>query len=323
MPPPDVLAFYAGRIERCGEPVLELMSGSGCFLVRLVGAGFDIDGVDASADMLGHVCAGIRAMTSTPGFTNSSCTSSICPAGMRSPSAAEARSGCWWTMGRSRSRWPGSGDTPASRRVAPATAASPTAPPHLPARAGCRRTSPGCADHRAPGRPRRSPAPRARASSCRAFPSGCVGQAAAQRAGRVDHPAAGQRRAGDRDEALHSAESAGRVAASTSVNGAVLYSMLAGRVAGSEATPPSSPRVRPHTPGARRGLRTRGRAATLRDDERSAPGGPNAGPAGHGWVDPAGSRRRGSATFRDGVTSSRVGSDSFGGRGFRCRPLRP
>lgn len=50
--PPDELAFYTSYIERYGEPVLELMSGSGRFLGPLVTAGFDIDGVDASADML-------------------------------------------------------------------------------------------------------------------------------------------------------------------------------------------------------------------------------------------------------------------------------
>lgn len=51
--PPDELAFYTAHIERYGQPVLELMSGSGRFLGPLVTAGFDIDGIDASADMLG------------------------------------------------------------------------------------------------------------------------------------------------------------------------------------------------------------------------------------------------------------------------------
>lgn len=50
--PPDELAFYRSHIERHGQPVLEAMSGSGRFLVPLLDAGIDIDGVDASPDML-------------------------------------------------------------------------------------------------------------------------------------------------------------------------------------------------------------------------------------------------------------------------------
>lgn len=52
VPPADELTFYAAHIAQCGEPVLEVMSGSGRFLVPLLAAGFDVDGVDASADVL-------------------------------------------------------------------------------------------------------------------------------------------------------------------------------------------------------------------------------------------------------------------------------
>lgn len=52
-PPADEIAFYTALIGRYGEPVLELMSGSGRFLGPLVMAGFDVDGIDASAEMLG------------------------------------------------------------------------------------------------------------------------------------------------------------------------------------------------------------------------------------------------------------------------------
>lgn len=50
--PPLELAFYRAQLERYGTPALELMSGSGRFLAPLLAAGFDVDGVDASWDML-------------------------------------------------------------------------------------------------------------------------------------------------------------------------------------------------------------------------------------------------------------------------------
>lgn len=50
--PPTELAFYRECVARYGEPALELMSGSGRFLVPLRAAEVDIDGCDASADML-------------------------------------------------------------------------------------------------------------------------------------------------------------------------------------------------------------------------------------------------------------------------------
>src|SRR5439155_9828536 len=51
-PPPQELAYYLGHIQTCGEPVLEAMCGSGRYLVPLLEAGVDVDGVDASPDML-------------------------------------------------------------------------------------------------------------------------------------------------------------------------------------------------------------------------------------------------------------------------------
>ena len=55
--PVEELAYYRRRIERCGEPVLEAMCGSGRFLVPLLEAGVDIDGVDASPHMLAACAA--------------------------------------------------------------------------------------------------------------------------------------------------------------------------------------------------------------------------------------------------------------------------
>jgi SAM-dependent methyltransferase len=46
------LAFYAGFAERAGGPVLEAMCGSGRYLLPLLGRGIDVDGIDASSEML-------------------------------------------------------------------------------------------------------------------------------------------------------------------------------------------------------------------------------------------------------------------------------
>lgn len=51
-PPERELAFYRDRLVEHGTPGIELMSGSGRFLAPLLVEGFDVDGVDASADML-------------------------------------------------------------------------------------------------------------------------------------------------------------------------------------------------------------------------------------------------------------------------------
>lgn len=51
--PDDVeLAYYRESIERFGEPALDLACGAGRLLLPLVEAGLDVDGVDASSDML-------------------------------------------------------------------------------------------------------------------------------------------------------------------------------------------------------------------------------------------------------------------------------
>jgi SAM-dependent methyltransferase len=64
--PAEELAYYRHHVERCGEPVLEAMCGSGRFLVPLLEADIDIDGFDASPHMLGACAAkcagrGLRA----------------------------------------------------------------------------------------------------------------------------------------------------------------------------------------------------------------------------------------------------------------------
>jgi SAM-dependent methyltransferase len=51
-PPPGELAHYRSHIAERGEPVLEVMCGSGRLLLPLLAAGVDVDGVDASPDML-------------------------------------------------------------------------------------------------------------------------------------------------------------------------------------------------------------------------------------------------------------------------------
>lgn len=51
-PPKHALDFYRARIRAVGEPVLEVMCGSGRFLVPLAREGVDIDGIDASPEML-------------------------------------------------------------------------------------------------------------------------------------------------------------------------------------------------------------------------------------------------------------------------------
>lgn len=50
--PAEELAFYREMASRTGGPALEAMCGSGRFLLPLLAEGFDVDGIDASADML-------------------------------------------------------------------------------------------------------------------------------------------------------------------------------------------------------------------------------------------------------------------------------
>ena len=49
---PNELDYFRSAIRSFGEPVLDLGCGTGRFLVPLVGGGFDVDGVDVSADMI-------------------------------------------------------------------------------------------------------------------------------------------------------------------------------------------------------------------------------------------------------------------------------
>jgi hypothetical protein len=51
-PPERELAFYRHYVEKVAGPVLEPMCGAGRFLIPLRESGFDIDGIDASAEML-------------------------------------------------------------------------------------------------------------------------------------------------------------------------------------------------------------------------------------------------------------------------------
>lgn len=51
---PEELAYYRAAIERFGQPALDLACGAGRILLPLLEAGFEVDGVDVSADMLQH-----------------------------------------------------------------------------------------------------------------------------------------------------------------------------------------------------------------------------------------------------------------------------
>lgn len=51
-PPPDAFDYYLKLCKNMGGPVLEPMCGSGRFLIPLLQKGIEIDGADASPDML-------------------------------------------------------------------------------------------------------------------------------------------------------------------------------------------------------------------------------------------------------------------------------
>ena len=51
---------YVGFIERSGQPALELGCGLGHPLLELVRRGYDVDGVDASGEMLARLQARCR-----------------------------------------------------------------------------------------------------------------------------------------------------------------------------------------------------------------------------------------------------------------------
>ena len=67
-PPQPAYDFYWGRYERAGGPVLEAMSGSGRFLIPFAQRGADIDGVDASPQMLAASRSKAAAANVTPGI---------------------------------------------------------------------------------------------------------------------------------------------------------------------------------------------------------------------------------------------------------------
>ncbi len=52
MPPKSFFSFYMKYISKKAEPILEPMCGSGRFLIPILEKNFDIDGVDASSDMI-------------------------------------------------------------------------------------------------------------------------------------------------------------------------------------------------------------------------------------------------------------------------------
>lgn len=49
---PEGLAYYGAAIERFGQPALDLGCGTGRILLPLLAAGYDVEGIDISADML-------------------------------------------------------------------------------------------------------------------------------------------------------------------------------------------------------------------------------------------------------------------------------
>ena len=53
--PEEALNFYLHYAENAAGPIIELMSGSGRFLIPLLERQYDIDGLDASSYML-HAC---------------------------------------------------------------------------------------------------------------------------------------------------------------------------------------------------------------------------------------------------------------------------
>jgi 2-polyprenyl-3-methyl-5-hydroxy-6-metoxy-1,4-benzoquinol methylase len=57
--------FFLQEIARFGQPVLDVACGAGRLLLPIVRQGVDIDGVDISADMLGHC----RRKAASEGFS--------------------------------------------------------------------------------------------------------------------------------------------------------------------------------------------------------------------------------------------------------------
>lgn len=66
---PDELAFYQAGIGRFGEPALDLACGAGRLLVPLMEAGLEVDGADASPDMLAQALKLAAAQGLNPTLT--------------------------------------------------------------------------------------------------------------------------------------------------------------------------------------------------------------------------------------------------------------
>ena len=65
----EEVAYYRRAIERFGHPALDLGCGTGRLLIPLARAGFDVDGMDVSADMIGLCAERARSEGLTPRLT--------------------------------------------------------------------------------------------------------------------------------------------------------------------------------------------------------------------------------------------------------------
>ncbi len=64
-PEPAELAYLHDAIRRFGEPALDLGCGTGRLLAPLLAAGFDVDGIDVSPDMVAYAAAAIGGADAT------------------------------------------------------------------------------------------------------------------------------------------------------------------------------------------------------------------------------------------------------------------
>lgn len=65
-PKPDEVAYLRRAIERFGQPALDLGCGTGRLLLPLATEGFDVDGVDVSADMIALARAAAEQASLSP-----------------------------------------------------------------------------------------------------------------------------------------------------------------------------------------------------------------------------------------------------------------
>jgi SAM-dependent methyltransferase len=61
------LSYLRAAIRRFGQPALDLGCGTGRLLVPLLAEGFDLDGIDVSADMLGYAARAVASAGVDPG----------------------------------------------------------------------------------------------------------------------------------------------------------------------------------------------------------------------------------------------------------------